>query len=59
MIGSIESLILDYLKRIQVEQSASRDRDAEMLTRLACIEAAIARSSRDEPMTYSEPRPWE
>lgn len=36
-------LVLDHLKRIQAEQSAVRDRDLEILSRLARIESRLAR----------------
>lgn len=54
MTENIENLILEHLKKIQVEQTASRERDAEILTRLSSIENGLARISRDEALTYSE-----
>lgn len=54
MTENIENLILEHLKKIQAEQTAARERDAEILTRLASIENGLARISRDEALTYSE-----
>lgn len=42
-----DNLVLAHLKKIQGEQSAARDRDAEMLTRLAHLETLMARFARD------------
>ena len=50
----IENLILEHLKKIQTEQTASRERDAEIMGRLAQIETGIARIARDESQNYSE-----
>jgi hypothetical protein len=38
--------VLEHLKKIQAEQVASRERDADKLGRLALIETAIARLTR-------------
>lgn len=38
-----ENLVLQDLKRIQTEQENSRDRDQEILSRLARIESGLAR----------------
>lgn len=54
MTENIENLILEHLKKIQAEQTAARERDAEILARLASIENGLARISRDEALTYSE-----
>jgi len=54
MTEQIDNLILEHLKKIQAEQSASRERDAEVLTRLSHIETGIAKISRDESINYSE-----
>ncbi|MCC7269608.1 MAG: hypothetical protein IT468_02695 [Rhodocyclaceae bacterium] len=54
MIENIENLILEHLKKIQAEQAAARERDAEILTRLSSIENGLARISRDEALTYTE-----
>ncbi len=42
-----DNLVPEHLKKIQGEQSAARDRDSEMLTRLAHLENLIARFTRD------------
>jgi hypothetical protein len=42
MAGTVENLLLEHLKAIQAEQSASRDRDLELLTRLGQLESMIA-----------------
>ncbi len=54
MTENIENLILEHLKKIQAEQTAARERDAEILTRLSSIENGLARISRDEALTYTE-----
>lgn len=54
MTENVENLILEHLKKIQVEQTASRERDTEILTRLSHIESGIARISRDEATNYGE-----
>jgi len=54
MIENIENLILEHLKKIQAEQAAARERDAEILARLSSIENGLARISRDEALTYTE-----
>jgi hypothetical protein len=54
MNDAIENLVLEHLKKIQAEQSAARERDAEILSRLSNIESGIARIARDEAMNYSE-----
>lgn len=54
MTDNIENLILEHLKKIQAEQSAARDRDAEIMSRLAQIETGIARIARDESANYAE-----
>ena len=38
-----ENLVLEHLKKIQGEQTAARERDAEILSRLAHIETGVAR----------------
>jgi hypothetical protein len=50
----IENIMLEHLKKIQAELAASRERDAEIMYRLATIESGIARISRDEATNYSE-----
>ncbi|MBV2235637.1 MAG: hypothetical protein KUL75_08850 [Sterolibacterium sp.] len=47
-MSNIENLILEHLKKIQTEQTASRERDAEIMSRLANIESGLARIARDE-----------
>lgn len=54
MTENIENLLLEHMKRFQIEQAASRERDVEILARLAGIESGIARLTRDEASTYSE-----
>ncbi len=54
MTDNVENLILEHLKKIQAEQSAARERDTEILSRLSHMESGIARISRDESMTYGE-----
>jgi hypothetical protein len=46
MTNAADNLVLEHLKKIQAEQTASRERDADMLSRLAHIETSIARSER-------------
>ena len=53
-MSNIENLILEQLKKIQAEQTAARERDAEIMGRLAGIETGIAKISRDESINYSE-----
>lgn len=54
MTENIENLMLEHLKKIQTEQSAARERDTEILSRLSHIETGIARIARDESMNYGE-----
>lgn len=54
MSDNIENLILEHLKRLQAEQSAARERDQEILSRLSHIESGIARITRDESSNYGE-----
>lgn len=54
MAGEADNLVLEHLKKIQAELAASRERDAEIMTRLSNIESGIARITRDESMTYGE-----
>jgi adenylosuccinate lyase len=46
-MAEIENIILEHLKKIQAEQTATRERDAEIMTRLSSIESGIARIGRD------------
>lgn len=50
MTKNIENLILEHLKKIQAEQASARERDAEVMARLATIETGIARIARDESL---------
>jgi hypothetical protein len=54
MTETVENLMLEHLKKIQAEQSAARERDTEILSRLSHIESGIARIARDESMNYGE-----
>lgn len=54
MSEGVENLILEQLKRIQAEQSAARDRDLEMMSRIAHLEITISRIARDEATNYAE-----
>jgi len=54
MTDNVENLILEHLKKIQAEQSASRERDGQIMSRLGMIETGLARLSRDESSNYSE-----
>ncbi len=51
---NVDNIILEHLKKIQSELSAVRQRDAEIMSRLAYIETGIARISRDESSNYGE-----
>ncbi|MFT4197100.1 MAG: hypothetical protein QM601_04210 [Pseudoxanthomonas sp.] len=53
-MSNVENLILEHLKKIQTEQGAARERDAQIMARLGQIELGIARISRDEAANYSE-----
>lgn len=46
--------VFDCLKRIEAEQTAARDRDQEILSRLARIESGLARVTRDESSNNAE-----
>jgi hypothetical protein len=54
MSEAIDNLVLEHLKKIQGEQTAARERDADILGRLAQIETAIARLARDNADSFSE-----
>ena len=54
MSDKVENLMLEHLKKIQGEQSAARERDREMLTRLGQIETSIARIGRDNAHAFAE-----
>jgi len=44
MNDKVKNILLEHLKIIQAEQSSSRDRDVEILSRLSHIETGIARN---------------
>jgi ubiquinone biosynthesis protein UbiJ len=54
MAETVDNLMLEHLKKIQTEQSASRERDAEILSRLAHIETSVARLARDGADNFAE-----
>ena len=54
MTENVESLLLEHMKKIQVELSAARERDREMPTRLGQIETSIARIGRDNAHAFAE-----
>lgn len=54
MADPIDNIVLQHLIKIQAEQTASRERDAEIMARLGMIESGIARISRDESANYAE-----
>jgi hypothetical protein len=53
-MADVDNLVLEHLKKIQTEQTASRERDSEMLSRLAHIETAVARLARDGAENFAE-----
>ncbi len=54
MAETVDNLVLEHLKKIQGEQSASRERDSEILSRLAHIETSVARLARDGADNFAE-----
>jgi adenylosuccinate lyase len=54
MTEAIDNIVLEHLKKIQAEQTSTRERDAEMLNRLAHIETSIARLARDGADNFAE-----
>jgi chromosome segregation ATPase len=54
MADNIENLLLEHLKKIQAELSAARERDKEIISRLAMIEEGVARIGRHESSNYSD-----
>ena len=54
MADKIDNLMIEHLKKIQAEQSASRERDRELLTRLGQMESMIARIGRDNAHAFAE-----
>lgn len=53
-MSDTQNIVIEHLKRIQAELSAARDRDAELLLRLANIETIVARFGRHESQNYAE-----
>lgn len=53
-VSDTQNIVIEHLKRIQAELSAARDRDAELLLRLANIETIVARFGRHESQNYAE-----
>lgn len=51
---NVQNLILETLKKIQAEQSATRNGVAEIFTRMGQIESGMARIARDESHNYSQ-----
>lgn len=51
---NVENLMLEHLKKIQAEQSAAKERDQEIISRLSHIESGLARITRDESANYAE-----
>ena len=54
MADTVDDLVLEHLKKIQAEQSASRERDSEILNRLAHIETSVARLARGGADNFAE-----
>ena len=54
MTDNIKNLLLEHLKRIQAEQSAARERDQEIITRLSHIKVAVARIGSNQASNYEE-----
>lgn len=54
MTDEVDNLVLEHLKKIQGEQAASRERDADILSRLAGIETSLARLARDGADNFAE-----
>ncbi len=52
MTHVIEHLLLEHMQRFQAEQAAARDRDVEILSRLARIESGIARLASTGRTTF-------
>ena len=48
MAEDIDNLVLEHLKKIQLEQAAARERDQKILARLSHIELGLVRIARDE-----------
>ncbi len=54
MVENVENLMLEHLKKIQTEQTSSRERDREIMTRLGQIETMVARIGRDNAHAFEE-----
>lgn len=54
MTREAENLVLEHLKRIQIELGEARERDREIMARLGHIEMGLARIGRDEAGNYAE-----
>lgn len=54
MNDATDNLVIEHLKKIQVEQGASRDRDSDILSRLAHMKTSIARLARDGADNFAE-----
>lgn len=47
-MDNVENIVIEHLKRIQAEQAAARERDAEIINRLGRMELALAGLRRDQ-----------
>jgi hypothetical protein len=54
MTDNVENLILEHLKKIQAELTASRERDRELIARLSQMETMIARIGRDNAHAFAD-----
>jgi septal ring factor EnvC (AmiA/AmiB activator) len=54
MVGNIENLMLEHLKKIQAELAAIRNQNQEFLSRLARIESSGGRTNRDIASIHEE-----
>ena len=54
MTDNVENIVLEHLKAIRAEQASARDRDSELLRRLAHLETMIARIGRDQAQAVTE-----
>lgn len=46
-MANTQDLVLEHLKRIQAEQAAARERDEEILARMASLESAMLSVKRE------------
>lgn len=53
-MSDADNVVLEDLKRILAEQAAARDRDQDILFRLARINRGLERITRDNSSNYSE-----